>query len=180
MGATAAGLMAVSGLVSGFGASQSASAASSAASYQSQVDANNAQIAAENAKLATSVGESQAEQSELQTRATAGSVKAAQGANYITTGTGSAAAVNRSVSELGMLDAATIRSNAARNAYGFETQQMGFQAESQLQASAANEDTEAGDIGFATSLLGGATSGATKYAQWSAQTNPGSPSPSLF
>lgn len=107
--------------VSVVGAEQSASAQRQSAAYQAQVAANNQQMANTFAQQSAQQGEAQAAQVEQKTRAVAGSITAAQAANNIDVNTGSALDVKTGAAETGQLDALTIRSNAARAAYGFQT-----------------------------------------------------------
>jgi hypothetical protein len=153
-------------IMQAYGQYEQGQAASADAHYQAQVAANNAVIAQQNATWAAAEGESQAGAVDLATRANVGAIKAAQAGNNISVNSGSAKAVQGSAATLGKLDALTTMSNAARAAYGFETQQMGFTAESELQATEASQAKEAGEIGMMSSLLSGASSAANRYRTW--------------
>ena len=93
-----------------------------AADFQAQIAKNNAQIARYNAQSATEAGNAAAVQSMLRTRAIVGQTKAAQAASGIDVNSGSALDVQASERMLGMMDALTIRSNAARAAYGYQAE----------------------------------------------------------
>lgn len=168
----AAGSMAMGAL----GSIQQGQAAAASDKYNSQVAANNAQIATNNATLAGQAGAANAEQAQMKTRAQVGSIKAAQAANGINVNKGSAVDVQSSASELGELNAITIRSNAVKQAYGYQTQAASDMAQSQLDKSQAKYDASAGYTKAATGLLSSAstasqmgmfdstaTSGATVY-----------------
>src|ERR1700688_1272699 len=87
------------------------------AAYQAQVAANNAKIAMTNAGMDTQSGEIAAANQGLKTRAAVGTTLAGQGASGVSVNTGSFPTVRAAESELGALDAMTIRSNAAKKAY---------------------------------------------------------------
>ncbi len=163
------GSLALSALSAGagaVGAIQSASAQSDAAKYQAQVSANNAIIANQNAAYATQAGEQAATVEGLKSAASAGAVRTGIAGNGIDVNTGSAADVQAQQRQAGLLDTETVRQNAAMQNYGFRTQSTGFTAESQLQRARAAQATTAGDIGAAGSLLGGASSVASKWSNF--------------
>jgi hypothetical protein len=157
---------AAGGLVSAIGAISSSEATGKAAEYQAQVAANNEQLAKTNAQMAGASGEQQVEAQGLKTRATVGAIKAAQAASNIDVNTGSAVDVQSSAAELGELDALTIRANAQKQVYGYETQGLSFQGQQGLASAEAAQAPVAGAIGAAGSLLSGASSVANQYARW--------------
>lgn len=111
----AAGAQGIGSLVEGF-------AGGRAADFQAQIARNNAEISRMNARQATEAGNAAATQSMLRTRAIVGQTKAAQAASGIDVNSGSAVDVQASERMLGMMDALTIRSNAARAAYGYQAE----------------------------------------------------------
>lgn len=151
------------------GAKQQAKAQAGAYDYQAQVAANNAKVAQQNATFAGEIGESNAERQEMRTRATVGAIKAGQGASGVDINSGSAADVRASAGELGALDALTIRSNAARQAYGYQTTATSATAQSGLDKYAAENARKGADIGFMGSLLGGAASAGGKALDYNQQ-----------
>jgi len=120
--ATGLALSAAGTGVSVMGALQNASAQKASADYQAQVAAGNAKIATQNANFASESGEQQAAIQEQKTRSQVGAIEAAQGSSGVDINSPTATAVRTSQGELGALDAQTIRSNAARTAYGYQTQ----------------------------------------------------------
>ena len=164
------------GLLKGYGQIQSAEATKQAALFQSQVAANNAQIANQNASWATAAGEAQVAQSQMQTRANVGGIKAAQAAANVDVNSGSALDVQSSARDLGELSALTLRSNAARQAYGFQTQSGADTAESQLQKSLAGQAIPAGILGAASTALSTAGQIGGQKALQSVEGVPGGPS----
>lgn len=151
IGATAASTAATA-----YGQVRAGRASSQAADYNAQIAQNNTQIAKQNATWAGQEGVQQASISEQKTRAGIGAITANQGASGVDIHSGSSAAVRASAKEVGALDAMTIRSNAARRAYGYETQGTSDTAQAQLDRFTAKNDTTAGNIGATSTVLGGA------------------------
>jgi hypothetical protein len=150
--------------VSAYGAIQSGQQQQAAANYQAQVAANNAQIATQNANQATAAGNAQAEQSRMKTNAMIGAQMAGQASSGVDVGSGSALDTRTSQKEIGELDVLTIRNNAARQAYGYQTQSMSDTAQSGLDTAQGGFAATAGDISGASSILGGANSAGKNYA----------------
>jgi hypothetical protein len=148
------------------GAKQSANAQAASANYQAQVATNNATNARQNEAWATQAGEQKVATQGLKNRATLGAILAGQGANGVDVNSGSALDVRQSAARLGQYDALTIKSNAAREAYGYQVQGSNFEAQSQLDRYEAESAKKAGDIGVMTSLLGGTASAVGKYIDY--------------
>lgn len=155
--------------VQAVGAMQSAAAQAASAKYNAQIQAENAQIATKNASYASQEGEANAANQELKNRANVGSMKSNQAAGGVNVNVGSAVESRASAAELGQLDAMTIRSNAARQAYGYLTQAAGYTAQSRLDTAEAKNATTAGDIKAVGSLLGGASSATSAYENYQLQ-----------
>lgn len=153
-------------VIGGLGAISQAQSQAASAKYSSQVAAENATIANQNAQWAGQSGEQQAAMSEQKTRAEVGSIQANQAASGINVNTGSAVDVRSSAVENGELDAITIRSNAARQAYGYQTQSTSDVAQSTLDKSQAGYDSTAGDISGASTLIGGIGSASNNYTKY--------------
>lgn len=148
-----------------FGAEEGGKAAAQADQYKAAIAQMNAKIALQNADYARSVGEVQAQQSGMKTRAQVGATVAAQGASGFDVNKGSNVAVRQSETEIGQYEQSVIRSNAAKKAYGYEVEAANDTAQGQLDTMAAAQDTKAGDIGAISSLLGGASSVSSKWLQ---------------
>lgn len=149
-------LMVGSSITQAFGSIQAAKANASAASYNSSIAQNNSEIATQNAEWATQEGDQAAMKSGLQTRAQIAGLEANQGASGVEVGTGSFKDVVSSAREVGMLDALTIRSEAARRAYGYKTEAVSDTAQSQLYKDQAKYGGTAGAINTGTTVLSGA------------------------
>lgn len=153
--AIGAGTSLLGTLTGAAGARRQASAQAAAAGY-------NAKIAAQNAALTGAEGEAKVGQSLASTRARIGATLASQGASGIDVNTGSNVDVRESEAKLGALDALTIRSNAAREAYGYS-------AQSQLDTAQAQNAQTAGQISSTASILGGVGSTASSLAKYLAK-----------
>lgn len=143
---------------SAFGAIQGGRAQAASDKYAASVAANNAQIARDNATRTAQEGDANAEKKQLETRAKLGGLLADQGASGVDVNSGSAVDVRSSAAETGALDALTIRSNAARQAYGYQTDAAGFDAESSMKNAAAKDDSTAGLIKSGSTFLTGLSS----------------------
>lgn len=155
----AAGAGAVGNLVEGFAGGQ-------AADFQAQIARNNAEIARYNAQSATEVGNAQAFNSMLKTRAQVGYTKAAQAASGIDVNSGSAVDVQASERMLGMLDALTIRSNAARAAYGYQAEAGNKMAEAKMFKKRGKMSRITGIMNASGTILEGASSVDRMRRQW--------------
>lgn len=155
-----------SAIIGGAGAIQQGQAAKSAAEYNSQVAQNNAKIATQNATWAAQEGEANAGQQGLKTKATVAATLASEGASGVDVNSGSFQNVRSSEKELGTLDALTIRSNAARTAYGYETQATGDIAQSQLDKAQGKNSELSSYLNAGSTVLSGVGNAASKYLDY--------------
>lgn len=164
---TTAAVAAVAGAATAaYGAYSSGQASSAAAKYNSQTAANNAAIATQNARFAAEEGEVNVANEQQKTRAELGGILANQGASGVDVNSGSAVDVRSSAAETGELNAINIRANAARQAYGYETQAASDMGQSALDKSQAGNDTTAGYIGAGSTLLTGAGQAGSTYQNY--------------
>jgi hypothetical protein len=131
------------GILNAAGQYGSMEAQSANAAYQAQIARNNAVIAQRNANMDLQAGETAEVNRGLKTRAQVGATLAAQGASGIDVNTGSFVGTRRAVSEIGALDALTIRSDTAKKVYADQTQASNYEAEAGL---LQNESEEASDL----------------------------------
>lgn len=164
MGVPAAVLGIAGAGVSAFGTYEQGQAQGANADYQSQVAANNAAIARENANMTEASGAAKEAAQGMRTRAAGGTIKAAQGASGIDVNSGSTVDVQRAAAKLGALDSLTIRSNTARESYGYQVQATSDDAESKLLTQEAGQARQAGTIGALGTFLSGASSVGLKFA----------------
>lgn len=143
--------------VEAIGQIQQSRAAAASAGYNAKVAQNNAQIATQNAAFAGGEGEQQAGVEGLKTKATYGGTLARQGASGIDIKSPSFQNVLTSEAELGKVNAMNIRSNAARQAYGYQTQATSDLAQAQLDRAQQKYAKRAGYINAASTIIGGAS-----------------------
>lgn len=155
----ASGLKVSGALMEGFGSG-------SEADFQAAIARRNAEIASQNASYATQAGEIATYNQQLKTRAIVGQTKAAQAASGIDVNTGSAKAVQESEKLLGRLDAMTIRSEAARAAYGYQTRAAVDSARAKMYRRAGAQARIGGVLDAGATLLESASSSRRQHQQW--------------
>lgn len=133
---------------------------------KAQIARNNAILARQNAGTASAIGEEQAGRSGLRTRARLGEILAGQAASGVDVNTGSAVDVRASASELGKLDMMTIRSNAARQAYGYEQEATNQELQSKIYRKGAKIAPWEGVFNAAGSLLGASSKLSSQADAW--------------
>ena len=151
-----AGVQALGSIING-------AAASKTANYNAKIAENNAKIATQNADWAGAEGDQKAGIAGLQSKDKQGAIKTAQAANNVDVNSGSALAVQQSERQAGQLNIANIRSNAARQAFGYETQSAGYTAQAAMDRAQGRNAKTAGYIGGITNLV----KGAGAYAMYS-------------
>lgn len=160
---TSVAIAAVGAGVAAYGAVQQGKAASASADYQAQVARQNQQIADQNAQFALQQGEQQVNAKQQQTAETISAQRAITAAGGIDPNQGSSARIQGDTAALGALDAATIRNNAQRSAYGFQTQGMNFADNAALLSQQSSNASSAGALGAFSSIVGGASSVSSKW-----------------
>jgi hypothetical protein len=157
------------GLTSAGGALLTGFAQGASYSYQAALAKMNAKLDLQNADYSRQVGEDQSAVAGLRGAQTQGKIKAAQGSSGLDVNSGSAVDVRAGQQKMTELDIATIRSNAARDAYNWQVKAAGDSAQaSQYGRAAIFSDISggikaAGDIGsaFATKTSQGLQAGQT-------------------
>ena len=161
MAASAAG--AVSGA---FGASSSGASSAQMYQYQAGVARLNQDIAKQNAAWTRAAGEVSAQRYGMKARTERGEIRTSQAARGLDVSSGSNAAVQDSHAEIAQHDMATIRSNAAHRAYGFDVKAMEDEVQSNIFEMSSSKAKTAGSLGVASSIIGGASSVASKWMQY--------------
>lgn len=133
--------------------------------YKAGVAMVNKRIAEQNRDYAFTTGGVESARYGVQAAQRAGQIKVAQAASGVNVNTGSAKLVQDSQHAADITAEGTIRSNAARRAYGFITQAASFDEESKMDLTAAKTAKSAGEIGAVSSLLSSATGVASKWYQ---------------
>lgn len=162
--AVAAVVSAVAGTaVSVMGQEQAADAARAQGNYQNAVARNNAILAGRAAADATARGEELARQQGIKGAQIIGAQRATLAGNGVVVDQGSALDLTTDQAGQNKLDALTIKDNAAREALGFKTQGMNFQAGGDLALLRGTSLGDAGDMGAIGAGLSGAGSVASKW-----------------
>lgn len=140
-------------------------ATSNASNYAAQVAANNKVIADQNAEYSIQAGEAQAAATSMKGAATSGKIKAVQAASGLDVNTGSAVDVQTSAREQEKLDTETVMNNAELQAYGYRSQGIGFQAQSELDKLTGKQAKTGSYISAAGGLLSSASGIGLKWGQ---------------
>lgn len=149
-----------------YGQNQAAKAQAGQYQYQAAVDRNNKIIADRQAEDAIKRGEAEEESHRRKVQA----IKADQRVGFASRGIDLGSdVVIETLSDsamLGELDALTIRSNAAREAYGYRVQGMNYEASAGNNALAAKNAKSAGKTAVMSTLLSGASTVADSYSTY--------------
>lgn len=141
-------------------------AASQSDIFNAGVAETNAQILKQGATWAGQAGEGDAGISEMKTRAAVGGIKAEQAAAGVDVNVGSAVDVRASEAAKGMQDALTIRANAAKQAYGLQTQAAGETAQAGLYKSMAPYEIQAANLKSKATILSGKAQVASQFGNY--------------
>lgn len=163
--AIGAGLSAVGSISSGIAQSQ-------AASYNAAIARNNQIAAQQNATYAIEAGTAQEEATGQKSAAQLGAVKAGIAANNINVTSGSAADVQESQRETGLLSEENVVNNAALTAYGYQTQATSYGAQSQLYSSQAASAVPSSLLAAGGSLLSNVSGLPSKFGTMGANSEP--------
>lgn len=149
-------LMIGSTVMGGVSSIQQGNAAAASANYNAQVSDMNAKVADQNARDALERGKIEEQQKRQEVAMLTGRQKAAMGANGVDIGFGSPLDTLVDTAMLGEIDALTIRSNAAREAYGYNVQGANGRADAALSRSSAKGAKKGGYLSAFGTVLGGA------------------------
>lgn len=144
--------------LSGYSSYAAAKAEQQQARYEAQIGENNAALADAAAADAISRGGMEANRVRIQGRATVGKQRAAAAAAGIDVNTGVAKQLQQETEYLTEQDVATIRTNAARAAWGSRVEALNYRTGSRMARSRANAINPG--LNAATTML----SQATQYA----------------
>jgi hypothetical protein len=160
LGASLAG-----GLLSAYGNQQQGAAQQQMYNYKAQVAKINADINRQNAAWARTKGDKEAEQYGMKAAQRAGQIRATQGASNIDVNTGSAREVQQSQAKIKDMDLATIRSNAGKIAYDYETKAVMDENQASLDVMAGANAKKSGDLAALGSIIGTASTVSSKWMQ---------------
>lgn len=166
LGYASLGATALSGLTGAYGAYQSGQAQKGAADYNASVQNQNAAISKTNAEIAEQSGEAQAGMAGQKTKSAMAATLASEGASGVGVEGGSFTNVRSSQQALGEIDAMTLRSNAAREAYGYRNKASSESAQATLSTAEGRNAKNAGIMNAASTFLGSAGSASSSYAKF--------------
>jgi len=159
-----AGVMVLSAGIEGIGQIAAGNANAAASKYNAQVAEQNAKIAEQNARWVGADADQRLAMEGMKNKERLGRITTNQAASGLDLNKGSAADVRTSQSMIDKLDSLTIRSNAAREAYGLQTQAQSYKADAAMSRSRAKYERRAGYIAAASTVLGkGAEAYRTAY-----------------
>jgi hypothetical protein len=151
--------------LSAVGAVQQGNAQADAARSQAAVDRNNAILAQRSAKDALQRSQAEEQAQQRKTAEALGRARAAFGSRGIEGDFGSPLATLGDIAQFGELDEKTIRTNAQREALGYEAQAMNFTSSASFkEKSAANYQTAGALSGLSTALNGGSSVAKSWYS----------------
>lgn len=150
--------MIASTLLSGVGQIQQGNAQAAASRYQANVAEMNATLEDRKARDALERGKIAEQEKRRDTARLLGQQQAAYAANGVDLTMGSPLDTIAGSASLGEVDALTIRSNAAREAYDYDMQGANKRAEANLARAQASSAKTGSLLGAGSTLLGGAAS----------------------
>lgn len=165
MGAVAIGSTLLSGAIGGAGASFSAGASADAFNFKAGIAKLNSDIAKQNAAWSLNQGAIKATNYGLKAGQEIADTKVTQAASGIDVNSGSKEAVRDTQQTVAKYDQGLIRADAAHTAYGYETKAIADSAEAELDRTAASNAGKAGKLGILSSVIGTASSVASKWTQ---------------
>jgi hypothetical protein len=165
IGAASLGTSIFGSLLGAAGAQQQGKAQSAQYGYQAGMALINKQIAEQNANYAATTGEMTARDVGMKGAQQEGQIIASQASSGLDVNSGSAKQVQKSQSTISQLDMDTIRMNAAKTAYDYETQAQSRGASAQMDLMAGTDASKAAGLNVTSSLVGGASSVASKWLQ---------------
>jgi hypothetical protein len=153
------------GIIGGIGSLLSGQSQAAASTYKAGVAQLNKQINTQNAAWASEAGQIQAQESGMKARSQIGQTKVVQAASGFDVNSGTGSKVRQDQSTVADYDQNVIQWDAAKTAYGYETKATMDQAQSNLDVMAASSETEAGELGMATSFINAGSSVSSKWLQ---------------
>ena len=142
--------------IGGVSAIQQGNAAAASSRYNAQVATMNAEIADRNARDALERGQREEQQKRLEIANLTGRQRAAAAANGVDVSWGSPLDAIVDTAMMGELDALTIRSNSAREAYDYKVSATNSRADASLSLSNAKSAKSGGYLSAFGTVLGGA------------------------
>lgn len=165
MGAMAIGSSVIGGGLGAIGAKFSADASSDSFNFKAGIAKLNSDIDKQNASWAINSGAIKSENYGLKAGQEISDTKVTQAASGLDVNSGSKDTVRDSQQEVAKYDQGLIRADAAHTAHGYEVKAAADTMEASMDTAAASNAQKAGKLGILSSLIGGATSVASKWTQ---------------
>lgn len=165
MGAMAIGSSLVSGALGIAGAKSSADASSDSFNFKAGIAKLNADIARQNAAWAINAGGIKAANYGLKAGQEIADTKVVQAASGIDVNSGSKEAVRDTQQSVATYDQGLIRADAAKTAHGYEVKAASDTVEAEMNRVSAVNAQKAGKLAILSSVIGTATSVASKWTQ---------------
>jgi hypothetical protein len=166
MGAAALGAQAAQGVMGAAGSIMGGYSQASNDRYQAKVAMNNATMAAQAGNTAIDQGNVVAQQQYQVGSQRMGQARAAMGANGITLNSGSALDVQSGIARTTALNVGAVKYNADVQAVSDRNQTANYDTQANVDRTDASNAVTSGYIGAAGSLLGSASSVASKWAMF--------------
>lgn len=165
MGAISIGSTLLSGALGGAGASFSAGASADAFNFKAGIAKLNSDINKQNASWAINQGAIKASNYGLRAGQEIADTKVVQAASGLDVNSGSKEAVRDTQQTVAKYDQGLIRSDAAHTAHGYEVKAAADSMEAELDRTSASNAGKAGKLGILSSIIGTASSVASKWTQ---------------
>jgi hypothetical protein len=166
-GAVGLGANVAGGILGALGAQGQGESQQQMYNYKAQVSKINADINRQNAAWARTKGEKEATQYGMKAAQQRGQIRAAQGASNLDVNSGSAKEVQRSQEKIKDIDMSTIRENAAKIAYDYETKAVMDENQAGLDTMAGSFAKKAGNMKALESIIGSVSTVSSKWSQGS-------------
>lgn len=164
-GAIGIGASLAGGLLSAFGAEKQGAAQQQMYNYRAQVAKINADINRQNAAWSRTKGEAEAVQYGAKAAQQRGAIRVAQAASGLDINSGSNKLVQESQEKIKDMDMDTIRSNAAKIAYDYDTKATMDDNQAELDVISGSNAKSAGDLGAIGSIIGTVSGVSSKWQQ---------------
>lgn len=158
------GTSALGGLVSAYGQLKAGDASQKMYQYKAGLAQINQTLATQNADYTRKVGEVQAGESGMRSRFQMGKIVTGQAGSGIDINSGTGVNVRQGQTLIAQEDQSIIRANAARKAYGYDVEAAKEGSEATVDIVAGDEAKSASKIAALSSILGSASSVATKWS----------------
>lgn len=149
-----------------YGAHEQGVANANMGAYQAAVARNNETIAKGYAEAEIVKGQRLEEQKRRDTQSQISAIRAAEGASGLDVNSGSPLSLQSDTAMVGELDAQTIRNNAQRSAYGYQTEGLNYAARASMNDMESANAARAGNLGAWSSIIGGASSVSGKWSSF--------------